>query len=404
MEILQITPRIPYPPHDGGAIAMYNTTKYLHKAQNNVTVLSLNTNKHHQDPQSIKDICSAAYAVDINTDIRLFKAMFNIFKKVPYNVERFISKKFAQKIKEILLTHSFDLVHVEGTFVAWYVDTIKQWTKAPVFLRAHNVEYLIWERLYKHARRSTKAEYIRYLAKKLKRFEKEYFNKFDGILAITEQDAQRMRDELNITVPIQVIPAGVDFETFTFNPEIETLPNTLFLFGSLDWMPNVESVLWFYYQVLPKLKVYYPDIKIHIGGKNPPAEVLALHDDKQVFVYPNVPSARDFMQSFEIMLVPLLSGGGMRIKIIEAMAMQKVIISTSVGAEGILVQNKENILIANTSEEFAACIRLCFEDVLLKQKIAQNAYNTVKKHYDWHTITQKTMQFYRSIIEQGKNE
>lgn len=402
MNILQLTPRIPYPPHDGGAIAMYNTTKYLQKAGNNVTVLALNTNKHYQTPESIKDICTAVHAIDINTDIRMFKAMFNLFKSVPYNVERFISKKFSEKLKELLQNQTFDIVHLEGTFVAWYIDIIRKYTDIPIFLRSHNVEYLIWERLYKNAPHSPQAQYIRYLAKKLKRFEAKYFNKFDGILAITEEDARRMREDLKVTVPIEVIPAGVDFDSFTLNPQIETLPNSLFLFGSLDWMPNVEAVLWFYHKVFTQLRQEIPDVKLYIGGKNPPQEILNLHDENEVFIYGNVPSARDFMQSFEIMLVPLLSGGGMRIKIIEGMAMQKVIISTSIGAEGIQIAPEQNILIANTPEEFITQIKCCFENQELKQKLAQNALQTVKKYYDWQAITQKTIEFYQAVISMKK--
>lgn len=400
MNILQLTPRIPYPPHDGGAIAMYNTTKYLQKAGNKVTVLALNTNKHYQNPENIKDICNTVYAVEINTDIRVFKAMINLFKSIPYNAERFISKKFSEKLKELLQTQPFDVIHLEGTFVAWYIDVIRKYTDVPVFLRSHNVEYLIWERLYKNAPRSPQAQYIRYLAKKLKRFEAEYFNKFDGIMAITEEDAKRMREELHVTVPIEVIPAGVDFESFTLNPEIETLPNSLFLFGSLDWMPNVEAVLWFYHKVFTRLKQEIPDVKLYIGGKNPPQEILSLHDENKVFVYGNVPSARDFMQSFEIMLVPLLSGGGMRIKIIEGMAMQKVIISTSIGAEGIQAIPEKDILIANTPEEFVTQIKRCFESTELKQKLSENALKTVKTHYDWQNITKKTMEFYHKITRE----
>lgn len=400
MNILQLTPRIPYPPHDGGAIAMYNTIKYLQKAGNQVTVVSLNTNKHYQNPENIKDICTSVHAVDINTDIRVFKAMFNLFKPIPYNVERFISKKFSQKLREVLQNEKFDVVHIEGTFVAWYIDIIRRYTKIPVFLRAHNVEYLIWERLYKNAPRNPQAQYIRYLAKKLKRFEEKYFNKFDGIMAITKDDAVRMQETLKVNVPIEVIPAGVDFASFTLNPEIETLSNSLFIFGSLDWMPNVEAVLWFYYQVFPLLKAEFPDITLYIGGKNPPEEILRLHDDKTVFVYANVPSARDFMQSFEIMLVPLLSGGGMRIKIIEAMAMGKVIISTSIGAEGIEYTPNKDILIANTPQEFVNQIKYCFGNPSIKQDIKENAVKTVKTHYNWTDIIQKTMNFYQKVIEQ----
>jgi glycosyltransferase involved in cell wall biosynthesis len=400
MNILQLTPRIPYPPHDGGAIAMYNTTKYLQQRGNKVTVLALNTNKHYQKPESIQDICTAVHSVDINTDIRLFKAMFNLFKSIPYNVERFVSRKFTQKLKKLLQTEKFDVIHLEGTFVAWYIDVIRKYTDTPVFLRSHNVEYLIWERLYKNSPRSPQAQYIRYLAKKLKRFEAKYFNKFDGILAITKEDAKRMYEDLKVTVPIEVIPAGVDFESFTLNPEIQTLPNSLFLFGSLDWMPNVEAVLWFYHKVFLQLRQEIPDIKLYIGGKNPPEEIRSLHNENDIFVYGNVPSARDFMQSFEIMLVPLLSGGGMRIKIIEGMAMQKVIISTRIGAEGIDITPEQDILIADTPQEFITQIKRCFEDTALKEKLSNNAIKTVKMHYDWQHITQKTMEFYHRVIQQ----
>ena len=146
MKVLQICFRVPFPPHDGGAIAMYDILYGLSKKGHDVHVLAVNTPKHFQKDNVLEGIATLQ-PVFIDTTISPVNAFLNLFKKIPYNVERFISKDFETALIDLLRKEQFDVIHVEGTFVAFYIDTIRKYSKAPVVLRAHNVEYLIWQRL-----------------------------------------------------------------------------------------------------------------------------------------------------------------------------------------------------------------------------------------------------------------
>lgn len=396
MNILQITPRIPFPLNDGSAIGIYNITKYLQQAGHSVTMLSLNTKKHYQSPVVIKDVCAHIDAVDIDTTITPYRAFLNLFSSVPYIVERFISREFDDLIVRTLATRSFDVIHVDSIFIASCIDAIKRHTNTPVVLRAHNVEYRILERLYRNLPSGLKRLYLHRMAEQLRRYEQQYFKRFDGILAITPEDYSTIRS-MDYTGPMVIMPAGVDLAMFAPKPTITTQPNTVFFFGGLEWGPNQEGVHWFMKQVFPAFRKQYPEVELHIGGKNPPPEILSYNRLPGVTIHPNVPSAPDFMQSYDIMIVPLLSGGGMRLKIVEAMAMGKPIISTPVGAEGIATRPGENILLAETPKEFLHQLALCLEDETLKNRLQQEAVTTARELYSWEKAVDTAIQFYRSL-------
>ncbi|MDX5347223.1 MAG: glycosyltransferase family 4 protein [Hymenobacteraceae bacterium] len=395
MKILQICPRVPYPPHDGGAIAMYDVAAYLSAQGHEVTILAVNTPKHYQDPTVLKQIATV-HAVYVNTTISASKAFRNLFKKVPYNIERFISKKFERKLVELLKENQYDIIQIEGTFVAYYVDVIRKHTNTPVVLRSHNLEYLIWQRLAINERNPLKQLYLRYLAEGVKKFEEDYCNKFDAIAAITEQDLGRFRD-LGCKGRIEFIPAGVALDRFSINREIKPKARTIFFIGALNWLPNLEGLEWFLDNVWQEVSKELPDLELHIAGKASPQHLLDLKLPN-VFVHGFVPSASDFMQHYGLMLVPLLSGGGMRIKIIEGMAMGKCILSTSVGAEGIHCHSGENIMIADEPDEWVNRIRQYYNGILYEDQIGENALSLARKVYDNKRIIQKFLTLYRSLL------
>ncbi|HSZ71352.1 MAG TPA: glycosyltransferase, partial [Cytophagaceae bacterium] len=235
MKILQICFRVPYPPHDGGAIAMYDILYNLSRKGHEVQVLAVNTPKHFQKDDVLKGVARLK-TVYIDTTISPIKAFLNLFKKIPYNVERFISKDFEKKLIELLTRESFDIVHVEGTFVAYYIDVIRKYSKAPLVLRAHNVEYLIWQRLASNEKNPLKKIYLGVLSDKLKSFEKEYFSKYDVIAGITNEDNERL-NELGVETTKEFVPAGVQLDRFVIDPAIVAKPNSMFIISSLNWLP-----------------------------------------------------------------------------------------------------------------------------------------------------------------------
>ncbi|TGE24565.1 glycosyltransferase [Hymenobacter aquaticus] len=395
MHLLQLCPRVPFPPHDGGAIAMYDVAAGLAAQGHRVTVLAINTPKHQQ-PDTVLSHLSGVRLITVPVDTRLspVKALKNLLTgTVPYNVERFISAAVEAQLVELLRTEQFDVVQVEGTFVAWYVDVIKREApRLPVVLRAHNVEYTIWQMLAAGAVNPLKRLYLKHLAKELKKFEEAYLPRFDAVAAITEPDQRRLR-AMGCPEPVVFVPAGVDLNRFQINPRLKAKPRTLFLIGSLDWLPNLEGLDWFLTQVWPHAHQQLPELELHIAGKNTPARLQSLAK-KNVIVHGFVESAAEFMQQYDVMIVPLLSGGGMRIKIIEGMALGKCIISTGLGSEGIFVRNGFDIVLGDEPSAWLELLRRYYHGELDHAAIGQEAGRTIARLYDNRRVVESFLDLY----------
>lgn len=393
-KILQLSYRVPYPPNDGGAIGISNITKGLHDAGCDVDLLSINTPKHFQPEYVLSSMCRQ-YNVFVNTNISPFKLLINLFKDIPYNAERFISKDFESKLTQLLQINKYDIVQAEGIFTAPYISTVRKYSSTPAVVRAHNVEHVIWERLSENESNPLKQWYFGLIARRMKRFEREYYNSFDAVAAITKEDEKRLRD-LGVTVSVRVIPAGVILDRFKTDPSIHARPKTICSISAFDWMPNVEAVFWFLEKVWPKLSKRVPELELHIAGKSTPPEIAELKI-RNVFVHGMVPDAPTFMQQYSMMVVPLLSGGGMRLKIIEAMALGKCIVSSKIGAEGIDYNNGQNVLICDTPDEWVEIISSYIKDDEAVKRIGYNAGILARKRYDNMSVTNEYLSLYRSL-------
>ncbi|MBL7993017.1 MAG: glycosyltransferase [Candidatus Kapabacteria bacterium] len=399
MRILAILSRIPYPPTDGGAILTYNTLKYLHRAGHELRVLALNTKKHHQSPEVLREICTSIQTIDVNTDLTTAGALWSALRGESYITSRFYSKPFEELLLRTLRTTPVDVVHIDHTLVAWYARTIRQHLpeRPLVVLRTHNVEYMIQERLAKHETMPLRRWYRRYAAGRMKVFEKRFFAECDSVIAITPEDAAQIR-AMGYGGAMEVIPAGVDVRDFAPNPDVSPKPNTICYIGGMDWMPNIEAMQWFVRDVMPLVREKLPDVEFHLAGKRMSPEMLEYGQHQSVFTHPDVPSAPVFMQSHEILVVPLLSGGGMRLKIVEAMALGMPIVSTRIGAEGIAVRDGESILFAETPEEFVEKIGMLLANPVLKKRLGEEARRIALERYTWEGIAAQQIRFYDSLL------
>jgi glycosyltransferase involved in cell wall biosynthesis len=407
MHILQLCPRVPYPPHDGGALAMYETARGLAEAGHRVTILAANTPKHHQPADALAHLGPNVrlVTVDVDTRIRPLAALRNLlFSRQPYNVARFISSAIAGKLAELVLAESFDVIQYEGTFVAWYNEWLDSEdltpAKAVTILRAHNVEYTIWETLAARAANPLKKWYLSELAARLCRFEREYLTYFDGVAAITSPDADRLR-QMGCPEPIAVIPASYDLGRMS-QASAPPQPRTLFIIGSLNWLPNLEGLTWFLREVWPQAHAELPELELHIAGSHPPADLTSRPAGQdQVFVHGFVESAPAFMQQYELMLVPLLSGGGMRVKVVEGLALSKAVLSTSLGAEGIAAQDGENMLLRDGAAAWLDALRDYYHGRLPLATMGEAAARTAHAEYDTRQVTQRLVGFYETLLGQA---
>jgi len=278
-----------------------------------------------------------------------------------------------------------------------YLDTIRKHSKAKVVLRAHNIEHLIWQRLYENESNPVKRWYISTLTKKLKRYELSVLNKFDAIVPITTTDAETFKS-LGTTVPIHVSPTGLDISKY--KPDFSAIePGSVFHLGALDWMPNQQAVKWFLNEIWPIVFREVPAAKFYLAGRNMPQYFKELKEPG-VVVVGEVEDAFKFMSSKAVMVIPLLSGSGMRIKIIEGMAMGKAILSTSIGAEGIGYVEDEHIIIADSAVDFAKKIIALFQNPDKITRLGTAARQLAEQNYDNTAIIRSLTSFYEGLIRE----
>lgn len=398
MNILQITPRFPWPLKDGGALCYFNYAKGYGDAGCDLTIASLNTSKHFINYEDLPGHVKALgdiHLTYIDNHIKPLDAFLNLFSKESYHVNRFINKDFEAQLIEICKDKSFDVVVFETIFVAPYLETIRKYSNAKCVLRQHNVEYQIWETLACNESNPLKKWYLKLLAKRLQTFEKKQLNNFDGIAAITKNDALAFK-ESGCIKPIHVSPFGINLEKLVVDNSNLEMPS-LFHIGSMDWLPNQEAMKWFIQNVWYDINYEFPELKFYLAGRNIPTSFFDYNNQNHIGVLGEIDDAIRFMNEKAIMVVPLFSGSGIRVKILEGMGLGKCIISTSLGAQGIEAIDGEHLIIAETAEEFKTQIRNLINNPSEIIKIGKNALRLVKDKYDNKKIVADTLSFYKSL-------
>ena len=396
MRILQLMNKVPWPPKDGGAIACLNMTKGFSMLGHEVTVLSMNTSKHHIRIKDMPaDVRSKAdfRLVEVPASINWIEATLNLlFSRLPYNAQRFISDEFSHELAKLLTEKSFDIIQLEGLYLCPYIPIIRKYSKALIAYRAHNIEYEIWERTATLSE-GLRSRYLRNLSKRIKRFEVSYLNSYDLLVPITDRDGIIL-DKLGNTKPRHTSQTGIDFASLVPTARKLEFP-TLYNIGALDWAPNQEGLIWFFNQCWPKIHQENPDLKFYLAGRNAPEWFERIIKLDGVEYLGEINDAYDFVNSKAVMVVPLFSGSGMRIKIIEGMALGKPIVTTDIGTEGIPTENGKNILIANEADRFTEAITQLINDRELSNRIGKSAIGFIQEKFDNLSQAEALVEFYK---------
>ncbi|MCG6186441.1 glycosyltransferase family 4 protein [Maribellus maritimus] len=396
MNILQVANKVPYPTIDGGAIACMNLTRGFSLLGHKVTVLAMNTLKHktsvEEIPESVRDLADFKF-VKVDARISKREAIQNLlFSSEPYNAVRFVDKSFENELIGILKGKKFDVIQLEGLYVCPYIPVIRKYSNAKIVYRAHNIEHEIWERTSELAK-GWKKLYLRNLSKRIKRFEKNVQNKYDLLVPITERDGIIL-DELGNKKPKYVSQTGIDSSVLIPNAKSLEYPS-LFHIGSLEWAPNQEGIIWFIENCWEEIHDRFPDLKFYVAGRNAPQWLVQKIVGPNIVFLGEVEDAYDFMNSKAIMIVPLFSGSGMRIKIIEGMALGKSIVTTPIGTEGISTTSGTNILIAEKREEFIESVSQLVEDKEFFHIVGKNAIEYIHKKFDNLAASASLVDFYK---------
>ena len=397
-KILQISNKAPYPANDGSSIAIFNMAKGLIENNVELHLLTINTKKHFKPDDEVPiefKIKSNYNSVYKNTNTSYFGAFFNLFSSRSYFISRFYFKSYKNKLIEVLKSNNFDFIQIEGLFMAIYIDVIRKKTKAKIVLRAHNIEHYIWNRHKQIESNYFKLKYLSIQNKRLKDFEIKMLSKVDALVPITKIDEHEFK-LLGCTKPLFTCITGVDVSLYQKKIEYKQKPKTIFYFGSMDWIPNQEAVKWFLDFCWDEIYKAVPDSKFIIAGKGIPLNFFHINKPN-VLIVENVIDGKEFFLQHQVMIVPLWSGSGLRIKIIEGMSYGKAIVSTSIGAEGINYTHQKNILIADNPYDFIQSVI----ELLTKEDMCKNIQLEASKlalnQFDNLVVVSELVQFYKKL-------
>jgi glycosyltransferase involved in cell wall biosynthesis len=360
-----------------------------------VHLLTIETAKHTNKIEIIPDQYRSKLnitGVPEKIHISTIKLLINfLFSSKAYIATRFYSQRFLKEILKLINENHFDFIQLEGLYSLQYINDIRKKYRGKLIYRSHNIEYQIWSRNAVETKNLLKKLYFKNLSRRLKKLEKKFLNSYDFILPISQTDASCYM-QLGNQKPLLVAPFGIEINQQNNNVTLKTDQSINFI-GALDWIPNQNGIIWFIKNCFPAILKRYPDIKLKLAGRNAPAWFTKKLNHPNIDYLGQIENINDFYQLPGPFIVPLFSGSGMRVKIIEAMTYKKAIITTRLGAEGIDATNNENIVIANSNLEFIDDIIKLLSNQELQNNIGQNAFGFVKENYDFSSIAKQVLTF-----------
>ncbi len=398
MKVLILDEEFPYPLNTGKRIRTFNLFRCL-ADRHDMTCLAYG----EEDSESFRALENAGlHPAAIKRQPRpksgvpLYVRLFgNLFSKEPYSVSSHWTNAFRQAVERELEDNNYDLVIAEWTPYAQFMRGL---TKPKTLVVAHNVEYQIWQRYVENETHPVVRRYMAMQADRMKKFEEKVFRSVSGATAVSSSDADLIRT-INPDLPVEVVDNGVDLDFFKPKPHPgkESAPSLVFT-GSMDWRPNQDSVEYFVKEILPLIKTSHADVRTVLVGRNPPPRIVELGKHDGVTVTGTVDDVRPYIEQADVYIVPLRIGGGSRLKILEAMAMSKAVVSTSVGAEGLDVTDGLDILIADTPEQFSAKVEQLLNDKELAATLGSNGRKLVERRYGWPALAYKLDRFMQRLV------
>lgn len=402
MRILQLSPQLPFPPTDGGKISIYYTYKNLVELGCEVTLVAL-TDKSVNEEDKKKYIIDGSKLITIQHDSK--NSIYRIIKYFLTNksiyIEKHYSKGIINEIEQKVDVSDFDIIHADHTNMAKLSLELGEKYNKPVGLRLHNIEYMIWKRYYDELKiYDPRKLFLLQQYKLLKKAEAYYIEKTNVSFSITEVDKERA-DEITNNANVVAIPAGVDLDIWKANEKIK-ITNSLVIATTFNWIHNVNAINWFLKNVQGKLKERYKDLTLSIIGKNPPKFI-----EEYVEIGANalgfVDDVKPYLNESQIYIAPLFVGSGIRIKILEAMALGLPVVATDISAEGINADENDGLFRANNETDYINTISKLLDNDKFREDAGSNARIFIEKNHVWKDLIQKMKREYESILTYKRN-
>lgn len=389
MRILHLSNKPVFPAVDGGCKAMQRTLECFKENEYTIKHVCISTEKHPFDPKAYPDYIKDPETVFLSTKLNPFQATYHLLKGRSYHLSRFESKELEIKLKQLLQQEQFDVIFLESLYAATSIEVIRKNSNAKVVLRTHNVEFVLWERIAAQTTNRLKKWYINKLSDQLKKEEISILKKVDSIATLSADDRNFFRD-LGIKTRIELIPIAL--------PEVDTKSDysstSFFHLGSMNWKPNREAVQQLFNHIFPKIQAELPHAQLKIAGSfMSEFSMENLPNNTEIIGF--VADSDLFYKEQGIFLCPIHSGSGVRIKILEAMNVGSPIITTKMGAEGLI--SDAPVIIAEDDQEFVQSAIDLYRNEERREDLGKKSKQYIRTNYSIQAVAQKINEFLRSI-------
>jgi glycosyltransferase involved in cell wall biosynthesis len=383
MNILILSHKPPYPIVDGSCHAMDRFLRDLLKSmpKSNIDYISVATQKHvfntEKIPEDLAEVVNFD-AVNISTKIDPFNALIQLIKNKSYHISRFKNEKIIEKIKSVIHQKKIDFIFFESIFCGIYAKEIKELSSATQVLRAHNVEHLIWRKLALNSKNPLKKWYLNHLSKTLQDFEEEFVAKMDHVFSIAPSDQLFFKTRNNQS---NYIPVSMEVSSVR-----KLKAKKISFLGAYNWMPNKEAILWFTNEVWPEIAKLNPTTEFHIAGSYS-EEIAELKNIEGIELHGFVNSSQEFMKEHGIFIAPILSGSGVKMKVLEAMSHGVPCVLSTHAAEGLNLP--EIIPICKNKEAFIEKVSLLLQNEQLSHEIGIAGREHILEKYNSQSVSNK---------------
>ena len=400
MRILWLKTELLHPVDKGGKIRTYNMLKEL-KRDHHITYLTLDDGSaSEEERERSSEYCNELVCIPHRQREKFSPAFYaelllNLTSRLPYAIKKYESAGMRREILRHVKAGGVEVVICDFLAPAINVPT---GLTCPSILFQHNVEAMIWKRHCEVQENPVKKNYLRSQWRKMVKFEREMCQFFDSVVAVSIEDREQIKKEYAASEVFDV-PTGVDIDFFTPSGREEVDPHNVVFTGSMDWLPNEDGIRYYTEQILPIIRRSIPEASLTVVGRNPYASLLELSKkDSLIYVTGRVEDVRPYMERAAIYIVPLRVGGGTRLKIFEAMAMKKAIVSTTIGAEGLPVSDGHELRIADAPETFAAAVVDLLNNPQMATAMGHQAGETVSAKFGWAGVAQRFTEICENTI------
>jgi len=394
LKILLLTQVLPYPPDSGPKVKTWNVIKYLAQAGHEITLASFVRGDQSPDVQRLQPYCRAVHTVPMDRGMAQdgWAMLRSGLSGQPWMMVRDDRAAMRRRVDQLAAATRFDIAHADQLNMAQYAARVPGARKV---LDAHNALWLLYRRLAETMTPGPRKWLLGRDWRRLKAYEGRVCREFDAVTAVSDEDKTALEEAMGRASDIIVIPIAVDTDE-EMPPARPPNADRILHIGTMYWPPNIDGVLWFVREVFPRIRARRPEVIFDVVGARPPQELVALGGGESgVNVTGYVADPTPYVENAAVMIVPLRAGGGMRVKILNALSQALPIVSTTIGCEGIAVEAGRHLLIADTPDAFAQATLRLLSDRHLADTLGRNGRHLIQTTYDYRVACRALEDVYR---------